>query len=314
MEAPILHRPLNILLAYDGSSHAEAAIELINDLPLVENSHVTILGVLIPRESSNHSRLENAMEKAHQRLIGAKYDILPKIVLGYPAEQIVQIAEETSPDLIIMGAKGLRATLGILLGGVAQQVVEYAPQPVLIVRAPYTGLNNVLLVTDGSIPSQHAVEYLAGSIRANGVPTCQRFPLPKHANIRLMHVLPPFSYPEMLAPVWPVGSEIFPALPVDEQEELARHKEEEKQGQQILDSTINFLNKCSSTSATPVLARGDAATEIIEYVKTHQIDLIIAGSRGLSEMRSWILGSVSRKLVHYSGCSVLIVKRTPPPQ
>ena len=28
MDAPILHRPLNILLAYDGSSHAEAAIEL----------------------------------------------------------------------------------------------------------------------------------------------------------------------------------------------------------------------------------------------------------------------------------------------
>jgi nucleotide-binding universal stress UspA family protein len=129
-----------------------------------------------------------------------------------------------------------------------------------------------------------------------------------------MNVLPPLSYPEMLAPVWPVGSEIFPALPVDEQEELARHKEEETHGQQILDSTINFLMKCSSTCATPVLARGDAATEIIEYVKMHQIDLIIAGSRGLSEMRSWILGSVSRKLVHYSGCSVLIVKRTPPPE
>ena len=53
---------------------------------------------------------------------------------------------------------------------------------------------------------------------------------------------------------------------------------------------------------------GDAGTEIIDYVKTHDIDLIVAGSRGLSQMRGWFLGSVSRKLVHYSNCSVLIVK------
>jgi nucleotide-binding universal stress UspA family protein len=43
-------------------------------------------------------------------------------------------------------------------------------------------------------------------------------------------------------------------------------------------------------------------------VKQNQIDLIVAGSRGLSRVRSWLLGSVSRKLVHYSGCSVLIVR------
>lgn len=312
MELSISHRPLDILLAYDGSSHAQAAIDLIKDLPLVEKSHVTLLGVLIPRESSNHSRLETAMEQARQHLSGAKYDISLKMVLGYPAEQIVQIAEETSPDLIVVGAKGLRATLGILLGGVAQQVVEYAAQPVLVVRAPYTGLNNVLLVTDGSNPSQHAIEYLAGSIHTTDVPPCQRFPLPEHTRFRVLNVLPPSPYPEMLAPVWPVGSEIFPTLPLDEKEESARHKEEEKQGQQILDSAIDFLEKCSAISATPVLRRGDAATEIIEYVKSEKIDLIVAGSRGFSEMKSWILGSVSRKLVHYSGCSVLIVKKTPP--
>ena len=54
--------------------------------------------------------------------------------------------------------------------------------------------------------------------------------------------------------------------------------------------------------------RGDAATEIIEYANQNQIDLIVAGSRGLSQMRRLLLGSLSRKLVHYAGCSVLIVK------
>jgi len=51
-----------------------------------------------------------------------------------------------------------------------------------------------------------------------------------------------------------------------------------------------------------------AVTEIIQYAKENQVDLIVAGSRGLTSMQSWLLGSVSRKLVHYAGCSVLIVK------
>jgi nucleotide-binding universal stress UspA family protein len=35
---------------------------------------------------------------------------------------------------MVMGAKGLYATLKILLGGVAHQVVEHARWPVLVVR------------------------------------------------------------------------------------------------------------------------------------------------------------------------------------
>jgi len=42
--------------------------------------------------------------------------------------------------------------------------------------------------------------------------------------------------------------------------------------------------------------------------KDQKIDLIVTGSRGLGQIRSWLMGSVSRKLVHYSGCSVLVVR------
>lgn len=56
------------------------------------------------------------------------------------------------------------------------------------------------------------------------------------------------------------------------------------------------------------MTHGDAASEIIEYVRKNRIDLIVAGSRGLGQFKSMWMGSVSRKLVHYSDCSVLIVK------
>jgi nucleotide-binding universal stress UspA family protein len=58
------------------------------------------------------------------------------------------------------------------------------------------------------------------------------------------------------------------------------------------------------------LRRGDAATEILQLAKEKHIDLIVAGSRGLSQVSAWLLGSVSRKLIHYAKCSVLVVRTT----
>lgn len=88
------------------------------------------------------------------------------LILGSPAEKIIETAEAKKSDLIVLGAKGLRATLGILLGGVAQQVVvEYVHCPVLVVRAPYQGLHRILVVTDGSSYRQQAARYLAHATR-----------------------------------------------------------------------------------------------------------------------------------------------------
>ena len=302
------HRPLNILLAFDGSQHSLAAIDLLRDLQMTKQSFVTAVGVLIPRDSSNHAVMEAAMEQADLRLRQEGFSVNTEVILGNPAETIMQYAERIHPDLIVAGAKGLRHTLGILLGGVAQQIVEYAEQPVLVVRAPYRGIKRLLLVTDGSPSSQKAVEYLAGaSDRGDQIP-CDRFPLPKNTEVYVMHVLPPSPSPELIAQSWPIGPDVLPPIPLDREAEAAWLAEEEKKGQELLDQTIDFLTNCSGMKATPILTRGDAATEIIQYVKDHEIDLILAGSRGLSEIRSWLLGSVSRKLVHYANCSILIVK------
>ena len=92
-----------------------------------------------------------------------------------------------------------------------------------------------------------------------------------------------------------------------EEEVKAKLKQDEDNGWFILNQATHILDNNEKTS-TIVLLKGDAATEIIEYSKGHDIDMIIAGSRGLSQVKSWLLGSVSRKLVHYAPCSVLLVK------
>ena len=288
---------MNIILAVDGSEHSTAAARLLSDLPLPQASLISVLAVLMPRNASDYAGLEQALKAAEELLGGTRSTVNTELLTGYPAEQISEYAAKFVPDLIVLGAKGRRATLGILLGGVVQQIVEYAEDPVLVVRAPYEGMQRILLITDGSVHSQRATDYLG------------RFPIPDLADVRVMHVLPPMPSPSLIARSWPVGSEAMAPVPSYETEELLakQAEEEERHGKVLLDQTMMELAEFG-IETTSVLMRGDAATEIIEYANQNQIDLIVAGSRGLSQMRRLLLGSLSRKLVHYAGCSVLIVK------
>jgi nucleotide-binding universal stress UspA family protein len=287
-------RRMKILLADDGSQHAQAAVKLLQELPLPPKSRIHVLRVFPPGQTYAVGQMERSLKHTEAQLLEGGIKADSSLVLGYPAEKIVETAKQMKPDLIVMGAKGLRATLGILLGGVAQQVVEYAPSPVLVVRAPYQGLRRVLIVTDGSAHSRRAVQYLG------------KFPLSEKVDVRLIHVLPPLSMPVVMEPYFS-GRDAY--LPLHTPEEEARiEARQEREGQALLDRTRDLLLK-KGIESTPVLVRGDAATEIIGYADKEDVDLIIAGARGLSSIQGWLMGSVSRKLVHYSNCSVLIVKQ-----
>ena len=294
IQFPPIHQ---IILAIDGSDHAAAAVELVQNLPIPKECKITVLTVLIPRNAQYHATLSNLLEQTRILLKMGGRDVETVLLTGYPGEQIIKYAVEHKPDLIILGAKGLRGTIRIFLGGVAQQVVEYAPCPVLIVRAPHTNAKHILFATDGSTHSQYAIEHL------------RQCPLPEDAIITILHVLPPEMTPEMLLRSWPYGIDSLPHILTSEIEEglVTRAVEEKELGEELLKNTLDEFSKLQ-IKAEPILRRGDAATEILNYAGEHQVDLIIAGSRGLSLIPSWLLGSVSSKLTHYATCSVLIVR------
>jgi nucleotide-binding universal stress UspA family protein len=254
---------------------------------------VTVLRAFGSQQAGELGQLEDALAVTCTRLKERGFQVDSELLLGSPAELITQYAEERKVDLIVLGAKGLRATLGILLGGVAQQVVEYAAHPVLVVRAPYTIIERILLVTDGSPYSDRAAEFLGG------------FPLPMNIDVRIMHILPPPPIPALIYAH--MGEPVLYESPVVSQSLEEEQAREEKVGDELLKRTADLLANFGIQS-TPVLRRGDAATEIIEYIKEQKIDLTVCGSRGLGRVQSWLTGSVSRKLVHYSGCSVLVVR------
>ena len=320
---------MRLLVAYDGSAHAQAAIAMVEDLfrPCVmgQQCSLTTLTVLPTQYIGGHEALQQSLEAVKGRLELQALPVEALIKAGNPAATINSLAEEIDANLILIGAQGLRATLGILLGGVAQQVVEYSHCPVLVVRAPYNGIQHVLLVVDGSPYSQRAVEYLAPVCpgeEVESMPRIHELPkpakeadtvrkrcswLPHAANATLMHVLPPPISPDVAARAWTLGPEVLYPAPASPLDVAAMEADEIRQGQRVLNQARNVL-EAAGLAVDEQLVRGDSATEIIQYAQHNAVDLIVCGSRGLSPVTSWLLGSVSRKLVHYANCSVLIVK------
>ena len=285
---------LNILLADDGSQHAQAAVEWLQSIPLPPKSQISVVRAFHSGQIQLVSEFEKSLERTKAQLSSLGHRVQTELQMGHAAEKILEIAQARKSDLIVLGAKGLRSTLSILLGGVAQQVVEYACCPVLIVRAPYRGFCRVLLVTDGSPSSQSAARFF------------RKFPLPVDADVSILHVLPPIYTPVMMEPHHGVWQTIY-AEQINPRAEEVFRKKVAKSGEAVLARTRLLLQR-HGIETTSVLARGDAATEILDHAGKNQIDLIVAGSRGLSQFKSLWMGSVSRKLVHYADCSVLLVK------
>ncbi|HEX4000993.1 MAG TPA: universal stress protein [Pirellulales bacterium] len=56
------------------------------------------------------------------------------------------------------------------------------------------------------------------------------------------------------------------------------------------------------------VAIGHAAEQILHCADEEKVDLIVMGHRGKSAIKRWLLGSVSKRVISYATCSVLIAR------
>ena len=57
-----------------------------------------------------------------------------RLVRGLPPGRIVEVARELGADLVVVGSRGRTGLPHILLGSVAERVVQTAPVPVTVVK------------------------------------------------------------------------------------------------------------------------------------------------------------------------------------
>jgi nucleotide-binding universal stress UspA family protein len=84
-------------------------------------------------------------------------------------------------------------------------------------------------------------------------------------------------------------------------------KEVEAEGRAIMNKAESYVKE-EGLECDCRLVQGVPADEIVKTAEAEKADLIVIGSRGLTEVRAFLLGSVSDKVTHHSKCPILIVK------
>ncbi|HUW65924.1 MAG TPA: universal stress protein [Spirochaetia bacterium] len=83
--------------------------------------------------------------------------------------------------------------------------------------------------------------------------------------------------------------------------------------QEILGQAKKVFDDRDIKVETVVAQCGEAVAEkIVEYAHEGEFNLIIMGTKGPSDLKALVLGSVAHRVVHLSDRPVLLVKKLPP--
>jgi len=137
-----------VLIPIDGSDYSMRAAELGISVAKFLNAEITFVYVIdtvvleqitkITARDDIESNLKKngEMYLKYVRGLAEKENMKAKTLLskGRPFEQIVHLAKSLETNLIVMGTYGRKGAERILIGSVAERVIEYAPCPVLVVR------------------------------------------------------------------------------------------------------------------------------------------------------------------------------------
>ena len=83
--------------------------------------------------------------------------------------------------------------------------------------------------------------------------------------------------------------------------------EQEEARQDQLVEAARLLSEHGLRSSL-VKRTGDPATAILDVAREEDVDLIVMGTRGMSTVGRWLIGSVSSKVLHHAHCSVLVAR------
>jgi nucleotide-binding universal stress UspA family protein len=132
-----------IVVALDGSPHAERALSVARDLAKesggsIEAVHVREIAVVRGGAQTAHADEPEVERKVRAQVddlksggVSANLHVLSST--GAPAHQIADVADEVGADLIVVGTRGHAAVAGLLLGSVTQRLLHLAHCPVLAV-------------------------------------------------------------------------------------------------------------------------------------------------------------------------------------
>jgi len=292
---------MRVLLATDFSPHAEDAAKIVHSLPLPSGSTIRTVHVIEPfpevtafapaaiteLAAAAEQQVRGELESFAAKLRAPGRTVETALVIGRTPDVIVDEAERSKADLIVMGSRGRRAIKSALLGSVSAEVVDRAPCPVLVARG--RTLRRVVLAEDGSQTAAAGARLLA------------TVPALSDLEVRVVSVVDA-PFPSTLATsdsamgTYSAIQAYYDSLPAlrNATGKIARER-------------ADALTAAGITASHEV-REGDAAAQLIAAAVADRADCIVIGSHGRTGLARMFLGSVARAVLFNAPCSVLIVR------
>ena len=291
-----------LLIAIDGSDEATNAARYGLELADIVGAAVDIVYV-VPQRSIRMTRTEREQtrlrERGERRLatieeIASTHDapVETHVAEGTPAAEISELAAELPADLIVVGRQGMTGVGKRLLGGVTERVLSRSAVPICVVPAgesvpTATDCDRLLVPTDGSDSADAATSHAVALASVYD------------ATVHVLNVV------DLQAAGGPFVAGGLDATFLDRLE---------ADGQETVDAVAADIAAAAPdvdmvTTVERTASFDGAAAGIEEYVDTNDIDLVVMGSHGRSNLRRQLLGSVASGVLRTVDVPVVVAKQ-----
>jgi len=283
-----------VLLATDGSTHAEAAARFL--ALLVQQHELDVVVVTVVQRAPSYvaeqafqrevAAAREAYAKVEKMLTGTSARLRHELREGHPGEMIVEVANDFDAELVLVGARGRSRISCMLLGCTSDYVATHAKCSVLVVRDERPiDIDSRFRIAVGYEDSAFA-----------------------RAALR-----------EVSETVWRDGDEIhivailcclygfFGEIPLDS--EIATDSDSTKRLRNALNDAVSQLRDVTSAVKAHLIEHEHIGNGLVNFARDNQCDLIVVGENPQSTLGRALLGSVSRFVLRHAPCSVLITRK-----
>lgn len=312
---------MKIVLATDGSSNADAAVDVMLFRPWPAGAQVKVISVvertppLISRiflklgslaaqaEKAWLQDIEDFVDKTVERL-KPKFgndNVSGELVDGDPREKICEFARKWGADLILMGSYARSDNPQFLMGSVTDAVTSSAPCSVSVLRSVSAEAAEKELKHNQPIDEDKYLIPIDDSSYSDAMlSSVLSRPWPPGAYFSIIHVVEPVNiggYKRL--------SQLNPKQIEDVTTEELR--EQKDRGRLLVEKAgKRFQEKFPDCKVLTEVFEGTPREKILEIATEWPADLVILGSRGLNKIEELKLAAVSRVVLFYAPCSVEI--------
>jgi nucleotide-binding universal stress UspA family protein len=277
----------NILACVDLSESTSDVIKKSISLAEKFNSQLTLMHViagdqLSPElnkvvEESVDTRIKSISTEIRSKKIDLKKVIIER---GVPFEKIIREAQNNDYNVIVAGSGNKSDSDAYKLGTTVEKLIRKNQIPVWVVNKEKSkNVEKIVCPVDFSDASHRALK--------NAIVLSKKF----DAELTILNVFTPVNY---FSVRFQVNNE----------------RENKILKKQLEDEFNSFLEKfdLSQIKYSKVIAEGESHKEILKFIKENNIDLLLIGTTGKTNLSRLLMGSVTEKVTREVPCDFVTTK------